>query len=514
MFAFAPLHKRKSTHPLADPDSTRDLIQAISEREGLERLQGFCEVLDALKTAKDLSASRALEVVDQLDRAGRAHWRKATHDYYTGAGRLTNYQANRLWMTVGEYMVQLAEGYELCLAGFETGGANAASLNGQIPRTIGRALRLRGAAQSWDYVRYANQFGRWGEVYRLYRLAEIRGCADQKVMLYRGGRPCTIEQELMQVLLLAVAAPQSMLPEQIDVADRITARLAHCFSLAGAGKGNGPYFFDPASSNPPAREQPGIRPPVMARRFGPGDAKAELKALAARAARGDLPLSEIGVDRHSQEIVSPTVQHLVRYWCDGPPERRFTRRRVPQRIEVAHGLEEIISKVGNMPTAYPFVSAQEKWLIENSGEGGIGVLAAMPHGLWATIGCLVAFRYPEAGVWNLGIVRHLSEDKEDRFLGIQLLSRGGVAVSVRRFRSARAGDDADCLGVWLTGEASKENVLTMLLPRGIYTPSATLYMQVHGREYLLTARDRLAVGSDYEIAQYGAAVADDGAAAK
>ncbi len=506
MFAFTRF--KKSDHLLADPRATRELIEQISQRDGSVRLEGLTEVLDSLKTAQDLGALRVFEVADQLDRVGRPYWRKATQDYFAGNGKLTNYQITRLWTMVGEYLVQLAEAYEYCLARMDTASGDLSTLGPQLPRIIGRALRLRGAAQSWDYVRYANHFGRWGEIYRLYRIATARGCLDQQMALYRGGRLCTIEQELMQVLMLAVAAPQSLLPEQIDVADRISARLAYAFSLAGDAKDNRYYFFDPASSSPPSREQPGIRPPITARRFGPGDARTELKGLAARAARGELPLSEIGVDRHSVEIVAPTVQHLVRHWCDAPPERRFARRRAPQRIEVAHGFEEIVAKVGNLPSAYPFASAREIWLIENAGEGGIGVLAALPHGAWASVGGLVALRYPEAGVWNLAIVRHINEDKEDRFLGLEVVSKGGVAVSLHRHRRTRADEDEDYYGVWLAGNASTDNVITLLLPRGSFAKSRSLYMYLQGREYVLKPLEQLASGADYDIGRYEVRVED------
>jgi hypothetical protein len=374
-----------------------------------------------------------------------------------------------------------------------------------VLRMIGRALRLRVSAQSWDYVRYISQFGRWAGVYRLYQLAEVRGWAEQKVALYRGGRLCTVEQEFLQALMLAVAAPHSMLPEQIDVADRITARLAHYFSFSP--KGDRPYFFDPASGKAPTREQPGIRPPVTARRFGLGDAEEELRRLANRADMGELSLSEIGVDRHSQEVVAPTLQHLIRYWCDGP-ERRSSRRREPQRIAVSHGLEEIVAKVGNLPTAHPFVSAQETWLIENSGEGGIGVLVASPHGTWATIGCLVAFRYPEASIWNLGIVRHITEEKIDRFVGIELLSRGGVAVSLRRLKGRSSALD-ECLGVWLAGDTSKDKRMRLLVPHAIYSASCKLQMYVHDRQYLLTPQGLIAAGADYHVGRYSPELASD-----
>jgi hypothetical protein len=457
--------------------------------------------LDDLKSSGGFDLVRAFELVDQLDRASRGHWRKATHEYHTGPGRLTNLQADRLWTGVGEYVVQLAEAYEWCLASYATGASGSAGLAGQFVRIIARALRLRVWAHSWDHVRYTSLFGRWAEVYRLYQLAENRGCAEQKVVLYRGGRFCTIEQEFMQALMLAVAAPHSMRPEQLDVADRITARLAHYFSLSNS-KTNRPYYFDPASGKPPMREQPGIRPPFTARRFGPGEAAAELKRLAERAKAGDVRLSELGVDRHSDEIVLPTLLHLLRYWSEAPPERRHVRRREPHRISVVYGFDEVVSKVGNVPSAYPFVSSQEVWLLENSAAGGFGALAAKPQAAWASVGALVAYKATEASIWSLGIVRHLTDEQSDRALGVEFVAEGGVAVSLAP-EKAQPDTGQERLGVWLAQHASKDSSpLKLLLPPGTYRASCPLRMSVHARSYVLRPHSLVEDGPDYQICLY------------
>lgn len=441
MFFRARQQAPNKASPAYSPASIAGILEELTARDTLGALQYISEVLDRLKTSRGTDLMRAYELIDQLDRAGRTHWRKATQEYYSGPGRLTNFQATRIWTSVGEYIVQLAEAYELCLGSYARGATGSPGLAGQFVRIVGRALRLRISALSWDYVRYTNQFGRWADVYRLYQLAENRGCADQKVVLYRGGRFCVLEQEFMQALMLAVAAPHSMRPEQVDVADRITARLSHCFSLS-ASKTNRPYYFDPASDRPPVREQPGIRPPFTARRFGPGVAASELKQLAERARASAVKLSDLGVDRHVDEIVEPTLLHLLRYWSDAPPERRHARRREPHRISVVHELDEVMSKVGNLPAAYPFVSSQETWLVENSGDGGFGALAAQPHASWAGIGALIGYRVPEAAISSLGIVRHLTDEKSDRLLGIEHVSEGGVAVSLTSTRSELSSEES------------------------------------------------------------------------
>jgi hypothetical protein len=501
MFGFTRRQSAKSGNALWDARSRTELLESLTQQDSLATLQGVAELLDAVKSTRGTDPAQAFEAVDHFDRAARPHWRKATNEYYAGPGKLTNYQANRVWTTVGEYIVQLSEAYEHCLTAHGTNRASSANLADQFPRILGRALRLRVSALSWDYVRYVNQFGRWIELYRLYFLAEQRGHAERKVVLYRGGRFCTPEQELMQALMLAVAAPHSMLPEQIDVADRITARMAHYFSLSG-GSSPRPYYFDPASDHPPTREQPGVRPPFTARRFGAGEARSELERLVARAHRGDLPLSELGVERHRQEIVEPTLHHLIRYWADAPPERRHARRRDPQRIAVVHGFAEIIAKVGNLPSAYPFVTTQESWLIENTADSGIGALVAQPQGAWAAIGALLAFRYADGSVWNLAAVRHLTEERSERFVGMEVIAQGGVAVLLHTANASPQGSRGGALGVWLAGGDPADGRIRLLLPPGMYHPSSALLMEVHERRYLAHPQRLLAAASDFHLGAY------------
>ena len=63
----------------------------------------------------------------------------------------------------------------------------------------------------------------------------------------------------------------------------------------------------------------------------------------------------------------------------------------------------------------------------------------------------------------------------------------------------------------MAGEASKDGQIRLLVPRGTYSPSAELHMHVHDREYLLTPRDLIVAGTDYQIAGYSPAPKDQDA---
>jgi hypothetical protein len=497
---FTWIKARKSDHRLADEEDAKELLAALSRDESLSGLQRLSELLDDLKIAQGISVGRMYEIVDAVDHTGRAHYRNASQEFLGHRHRLTKFQANRIWTSAGEYLVQLAEAYQLCLAAFEADASGAAALRTQVVRILGRAIRLRAAALKWDCLRYTSHFGNWAEVYRLYQLAEMRGRVHEKVLLYRGGRLSTVEAEFMQALMLAAASPQALVPEQIEAAERIIASLAGHLTLSNADRGKRPYFFDPASGTPPARELPGIRPPFTARRFGPGGAEAELRQLVRNAQAGALTGSEFGLQGVSEAMLRTTLQHLVRYWCELPADRRHVRRRLATCATVVHGFEEVAANVGNMLVEYPFVSDQEVWLVENAADGGVGALVKSPHGTWVNVGALFAYRYPDSATWNAGIVRHMSEEADQMLcVGVEVVAQGGVAVSVRsnRRRADVQGDGVLC--VWLAGTGCEAGEMQLLMPAALYSPSSPLEATLYDRRYLLIPLRLVEAGSDYEL---------------
>jgi hypothetical protein len=492
----------KSDHPLGDEEEARELLTQLSCAESLPGLQRLSELLDGLKIARGVGVVRMYEIVDAVDRTGRAHYRSASQQFVHHRQQLTRFQADRIWTSVGEYITQLAEAYQWCLASFEAGASGAAQLRTQVVRILGRAIRLQAAALRWDCLCYTTHFGKWAEIYRLYQFAEGRGRTQEKVLLYRGGRLSTIESEFMQALMLAAASPQGLVREQIDAAERIIASLAGHLTLSNIERAKQPYFFDPASGAPPMRELTGIRPPFTARRFGAGGAEPELRQLLHKARKGTLGRNEFGLQGVSKELLQTTLQHLLRYWCELPPDRRHVRRRCATGVIVVHGYEEVAASVGNMLVQYPFVSNQELWIIENAAQGGVGAVAKRPQGAWVSVGALLAYRDADAAIWNAGIVRHMNEEDDQTLgVGVEIVAQGGVTISVHSTKR-RAVQDNGVLCVWLASAGCSADEMQLLMPASLYSPSSSLEATLYDRAYLLVPLRLLEAGPDYEIAVF------------
>jgi cyclic-di-GMP-binding protein len=491
---------KPSEHPLADPRDAKELLGDLAKRDGVHVLPALSEYLDGIKTAGALDFKRAFEIIDELDRLGRTHHRGAMRELCLSNGKLTSFQANRIWTTVGEYLVQLAQAYQSCLAAYSGGAWGASVLRNQHLRIIARATRMRAAALTWDYLRYKTHFGDWGELYRLFSLAASLGRESEKVVLYQNGHVTTVERELMQALMMAAGAPHGMLVGQIDVTQHIAAYLGDYLALS-ANQASRPYYFDPQSQNPPTREVTGLRPPTGARRFGAGDAERELRALVRLADNNRFPRTDLGLQHQSEDLIKATLHHLIRYWCNAPPDRRHPRHRKLLRISVVHGYEEVVANVGNLPASYPFVSEQETWLVEDQSISGFGAIVAAPKGSWVTVGTLIAFR-GDNSCWYAGIVRRVKEeDDQARSVGVETLAQGGLGVWL--YRHGAQHEEEGTLCVWLSGgEPSSEKEIRLLMPAAAYSPSSTRVMRVHDNQYLLTPVALLHTGADYEVVRY------------
>ncbi len=494
---------RKSNHPLADKEDAKELFAQLSCSDSLSALQRLSELLDGLKIARGIGLGRLYDIVDAADRTGRAHYRSASREFLGHRHRLTRYQGNRIWTSAGEYVTQLAEAYQWCLAQFLAGASGAADLRPHIVRIIGRAIRLQAAALKWDYFCYTSHFGKWAEIYRLHSLAEARGRAQEKVLLYRGGRLSTLEGEFMQALLLAAASPQALLPEQIDAAERIIAWFGGHFALSNPERAKQPYFFDPASGAPPVRELTGIRPPLTARRFGAGGAEGELRQLLRKAQAGTLGRGDLGLQGVSDDMLETTLRHLLRYWYELPPDRQHVRQRRANGVVVVHGFEKVVANVGNMLVQHPLMSNEESWIVENAADGGVGAVVKRPHGAWVSVGTLLAYRDADGAIWNAGIVRHLNEDDDQTLgVGVQVVAQGGVAISVRTAHPRADVPANGVLCVWLAGAGCKADEMQLLMPVSLYSPSSVMEATLYDRSYLLSPVRLLEAGVDYEIALF------------
>jgi hypothetical protein len=293
-----------------------------------------------------------------------------------------------------------------------------------------------------------------GELAAVYLLAESTGFARETLSLYRSAaQDSSVEQELLRATMLAVASPGSLLPEQIEVAERLVAHCAPHFVIGTRPTESMRYFIDMYSDSGPHRMPLSGRIPVTARAFGAANAIGELHRIMQRLDAGRLTRAELGLSQEFDlEVIRATARHLLRYWNPPLPERRSPRQQEIAQITVVYDFDEVTAKLGAVALQSPFVAEQETWSVEDRSQHGLRARVASPQGRWISIGSLVAFREPDDSLWSVGVVRRMARQRDDsRQVAVEMLARGLGSDRAATHRRERPASEQGVLSVLLPG---------------------------------------------------------------
>lgn len=499
----------KSDHPLDDKEGGRILLDGLQAKDPVSALEEVSGYLDQVKTADGLAPQRAYALVDLLDRTGRPHYRKLNALYVSETHRLTRFQQTRIAGTASALCQQLADGYRFCLAKYEVGAMGASALRPYLHRIAARALRAYGGQLKWALLRYGPIERRiWEGVGQLYVASQSLGFLHEPLVLYRGqAGQTTPEQECLKVLMLAVSAPDGLLPIQLDLAERLIARCAPRFTCSPKPADGLHYVFDLSAAHRPGRLSRISGLPASTLFFGPGEAGRQIAELIAFLTRHNAVPADFTLGgEHSLERLGETLRHLERYWSRDLPERRQRRRRHVESVSVVHEYEEVVANAGGLFLESPFVSNEEIWTIEDESQSGFGAFVKEPLGQWIRVGQLVGVRRDEGVTWAVGVVRRVSADREGNHrVGVEVISEGGAAVSVLPADAAERDDNTPEDGeicVLLSTAGTQSGEVTLLLRPGLRRPGQALEMRAYDRAYLLTPLGLTEKGGDFELARF------------
>jgi len=498
-----------SDHPLEHKDDARQLLSDLPDKGPFRALEELSSFLDAVKTADKLKPIRVFEIVELIDRTARPFLRKLNHEFVMAGSPLTRFQQHRLWSSAHTFLTQLGEGYRFCLAKYEIGAVGAAALKPSLPKIAGRALRASSAQLKWSLLRYGPVERQvWEHLARIYSAADALGFAPWLLSLYRGERrESTAEREFLRPLMLAVSAPDGLLPIQIEIVDRVLTQCSDAFVLSARSGGGLHYVTDLVATFPPGRISPGVNVTPQTRFFGPGDAAKRVAGFAAEIKRNGIVPEEMNLGLQvGPELVLDTLQHLSRYWSSSLPERKETRRRRTEHVTVVHDFGEVVANAAGLFVESPYVSNDEEWVVKDESKGGFGALVPKNLGTWLRIGCLIAVRREEGVSWGIGIVRRVTgDDQGNRYAGIEMLATGGAAVTVFPDAPSIAGPDISSDGelcILLPSYTAHSGECTLLLRPDVFSPKRTLGMHAYDRQYLLMPMALTERGDDFELGRF------------
>jgi hypothetical protein len=468
----------KPDHPMADRKEAARLLGELPAQD-LKAVEELAHWYESLGAAQGFKAEERAQRLAMVDEAAQPRLRKLSREYLASvrSAKGSHAQQNLIWARMHEYW-RLA------------GQAFAGAIDGKSePGLVLGALRAFGQQLKWQQLRYGPiDLAVWGQMNRVFALAESRGIAEARV-------------EYLRAAMFSAASPDTRPVAELELAERIIAELAPAFVMASAPALGLPYWTDLAQATMPARSTRAPQPSAGLRFFGPGTALGTLQNLIERLlAKRQVPAELKPAADDDPDTVLGVLRHLAAYWAPVAPERKHKRHSVQSRLTIAHGFDGVLAVLGGDPDDslnFNPRAAGDSWTVDNVSAGGFGALAPQAKSEWLKVGALVAAQPDGSANWLVGTVRRVSKVSKDEVrVGVETLSR---APAVSQF-AVRGTQQAS--GVLLPPAPPAGGDAAIALRAGVYTRGENLESNIGGQQHVYMPQGVSERGEDYEIVRF------------
>lgn len=494
----------KNDHPLANPREMRKILSELPKDNAFKAQDEITGWLESIAGVDDFPADRLYDVAQALEEAAYPHLKRLSREYFQAA-RLSRSEEKRLWSINYGFWRLLSAAYERCLGRVADRPGAGELPPSVVPVLTARLIAALGAVLKWEQFHYGPMRAALWRPLGQALLAAERVDASEKAVPVIGKTGVTSPViEYQKVMVFQAASLGSLLPLEIEIAERLIAHFLGGFVFTRTALSDSVYWSDLQVAQPPLRlaRMPACATPSQ-RFIKPAGAHQAMLALLGLLERGgDVPADLDLGGQYQPKLVARVLKHLASYLAPIPPQRKHDRHRVMHRMSVLHGLINAFvvfsGEFGGRPAGLPI----ESWVVENVSRGGFGAVLGDVPGEWLRVGALIVMQ-PEGGDnWLIGVVRRYHRESENEArVGIEALSRQANAQEVH-VRSASSYGAAATTPVLLLLDGNTAGEVRVILPYGAFSQRESLEYTQEGRSFVLEPVVLLEQTADYELARY------------
>lgn len=530
-------------HPMRDVRAAQKIIDELPKSDPYKCLLELAAWVESVVQASGYRLQTRAAIIRLLDESGYPVQRKLQQEYLV-QNRQVKFREQAVWRALVDYWRALVNGYLYCLDAYAMGARGADALKPMLALLAGRALHAVACMHKTMLLHYGPvDDSVWHCLSRIWLFVESRRLGDLPFELYEPAQQTTsLQAEFMKCLFLSCSSPDSLLPQQIDLVERLIDDVADGFVLSNEPDSRSAFVYDLAVPRPPGRLVAGMPVTARMRFIGPSVASVRLQELA-RALDNPSAVSAAGYSYVAPAAsLRSVLQHLLFYWSMTPPERKWPRMPAFGRLTVLHGFSDVMravlySKLDVKTTVldnrsalerqkrdldlFGFVTAEtqqlldslsasqseqeqraESWLVQNVSLGGYGAILPLLRSDWLQIGCLLAVR-GDHGEWQIGAVRRLQYDAERQtHVGIEILAAKLMAVRIRQEGLPHERDNGDEYALLFGDSLANLPTCSLLMRAGSYQAGRQYRVAEMDRQYLFEPINRVEHGEDFDIVEF------------
>ena len=417
----------KDRHPMHSPEAAQELIALFPKGDPLRALAEASQWLRSVGEADEFKPSTRIAVVGLLDDAGREPERELLLRYFRDP-KLRNATGRLAWAAAYEFWAALAEAYRRCvrddLPDYQVGEAGRIACAALAARALrARVGQIRLAMLHYEPV----PAEAWAGLYEVLARCEKAGVLTAPAHAYAAEQRLTTPLfEIMGGLLVAIAAPERLPPEEIDAAFRIAQRFAGAAHLETGLFDGATHVIDLDAAAPPRRLGSGASAGPHCRHFGARDAVSRLARMLSHHEL-DMLDEDVRIAREYSPGQKITVlRQFMAYWGEHPPQPERKLIRLEGGLNVAHGFHTVCQTIPHVVTRAEkaggkgqrgesltvaedeVVESPETWPERDAGLHVVHAQAGPGVGTWAEVGDLTAIRIHDRSDWWLAAIRRLA----------------------------------------------------------------------------------------------------------
>lgn len=456
----------KPDHPLFDLDETKRLIAELPEDDQPKALEDITFWLDSIRSTKGFHPEVRAAIVLLLDETALPIYGGMLHQYLS-APHLQDFKGVHQWQGIHAYARALASAYAACMEECRATEKRSFEIRQQMPLLCVRWGRAIGEQLKLELMRYLDiEPGVWQQIAACQRFIEAEQVAESMVLAYPGNViHSSPQRELLRALMLYVAAPDELAPDQIEVSFRIAGRMCSFFDLKPAADAGCPYQFDLAAAVAPQRAHGAATPDV--RYFGAVRALAAVDKIEKQ--NEDDPVWQ---ERRFGSEFTPggkltVLKHLLTWWTAQPPLHHQDHRGIDTTVEVIHGFRLISQMVTRIELVAADAERQqagriglaadeeidfsaEVWTVSDISLDEIGIKLAKSAGAWVKVGDLCGIKTQNNPLWWVGAIRRIHTDADGNVhLVIAIIAKKPLSIWLRAL-----GKGAEKASNWETSSGS------------------------------------------------------------
>lgn len=427
---FGWLKGGESSHPMQSVEAARSMLDDLDADHPQRALEDITEWTRSVSEAKDIAIDVLRDVLELIEERAKPFEEEMLHRYLADP-HLRNTGGRLAWNGAAAYRGAMADAAAALVLRALPQSALGEPARPGAARLAARALKARALHLRTLFLRYEPVTAAgWQSLYAVYRRAEECSCAETPVRAYASDPIHTSPAlEFLKSLLLDVAAPESLPPEQVELAYRVVSKFCGSGTVSRDRFAGATHWLSLDDAKEPRSIAEGEPAAGNVRWFGALPALAKMNDMIAHHELGMLDESERKGAQFSPGQRISCLRHFMAWWSPTPPRRDRERVRMTGELSVVHGFASVchyithieagdstesgqtidsrLRKRSGMGLAEEKFEAPEPWQEDDKGRRTLHAHVPSTAGGWAEVGDLCAVRLQGRADWWLAVIRRI-----------------------------------------------------------------------------------------------------------